>query len=87
MTKYHILYPRAAFLWPSPFNLNATKFPFDLSPRYESCILSYLIAIISRGAGMSDLSNRLKDVVTYDTALIFVALVAIALSVLGILIY
>jgi len=36
---------------------------------------------------MSDLSSRLKDVVTYDTALIFVALVAIALSVLGILIY
>jgi hypothetical protein len=36
---------------------------------------------------MSDLSNRLKDVVTYDTALILVALVATGLSILGILIY
>jgi hypothetical protein len=36
---------------------------------------------------MSDLSNRLKDVVTYDTVLILVALVAIGLSILGILIY
>jgi hypothetical protein len=36
---------------------------------------------------MSDLSNRLKDVVTYDRVLILAALAVLGLSILGISIY